>query len=487
VTAAVKFAPCADGALPELFMPSTVQWLSTTSGRVAPDGYSWMQAVHWVVSSGCYLPRRSHGPREMGRTTIRVAQELAQLSPCRPGVEYLARKLLLTERTVEYHLGMLREAGLLAYIERGTRVRGERARASEFALVIPQLFDACLGIRTAGDGVGRRVVGIAEAGRELMARMAAKASRKVRAARRKTASKGSRPVAAQACGSAAEGGESLVSQAVSDASADDSRCTPMEGGCCSCLSDGSLHLPPEAELASGNEDRTTGQKQQGSSGSGRRRLNRVGRRYQLAWQLIQQVPWMSRAVVPRIAWIVREVADAGWTVDEVRAWLDLRQDPEKVHRPSAFLATRLVGATDVWADVQARRRGVDAWRDNQRAAAARHVQWDGTWTGPRSEAVRREVAAVLSSPVHLPWDENAWVYHPGDQVLLEELSRQEVLQLRALAQANPDLVLMAIRSQGELFARRLYTHAVVEQVLRVQAQTSTWSSRMVVHGVGGQW
>ncbi|MEU2999325.1 hypothetical protein ABZ684_17395 [Streptomyces sp. NPDC006995] len=61
-------------------------------------------------------------------TTARVAQELAQLSPCRrPGIGYLVRRTGLSEQSVEYHLGMLREAGLLAYIVKGARVRGEGA------------------------------------------------------------------------------------------------------------------------------------------------------------------------------------------------------------------------------------------------------------------------------------------------------------------------------------------------------------------------
>ncbi|MFE5614128.1 hypothetical protein [Streptomyces sp. NPDC056524] len=101
------------------------QWLPT-SPRIAGEGYSWMQAVRWVAGSGLYRPRRhrSHGPRSFGATTVRVAQEFAQLFPCRPGIEYLVRRTGLSERSVEYHLGMLREAGLLAWIVKGTRVSG---------------------------------------------------------------------------------------------------------------------------------------------------------------------------------------------------------------------------------------------------------------------------------------------------------------------------------------------------------------------------
>ncbi|MFB6992853.1 transcriptional regulator, partial [Streptomyces sp. NPDC056304] len=147
--------PAVDGAdavavLPALYVPEASQWLTTSTGRIALDGYSWLQAVHWVAGSGLYEPRRhrSHGPRSFGLTTVRVAQELAQLSPCRPGIEYLMRRTGLAERAVEYHLGMLRETGLLAWIVKGTRVSGGPAQASEFARMIPVEFDAALGIRT---------------------------------------------------------------------------------------------------------------------------------------------------------------------------------------------------------------------------------------------------------------------------------------------------------------------------------------------------
>ncbi|MGW5942883.1 hypothetical protein ACWIG3_22550 [Streptomyces celluloflavus] len=44
---------------------------------------------------------------------------------------------------------------------------------------------------------------------------------------------------------------------------------------------------------------------------------------------------MGRASVPRIVWILREVSDdAGWTADEVIAFLDRDRAPGIVHRPS---------------------------------------------------------------------------------------------------------------------------------------------------------
>ncbi|MFI0936893.1 hypothetical protein ACH4RG_34975 [Streptomyces sp. NPDC021019] len=94
------------------------------------------------------------------------------------------------------------EACLLAYVVRGTRIRGEAAQASEFARMIPVEFDAALGVRTVqrdetAPEYTRAPCGIAEAGRELMAKLAAKAARRIRKPRSKTSGKRSRKGAQQ--------------------------------------------------------------------------------------------------------------------------------------------------------------------------------------------------------------------------------------------------------------------------------------------------
>ncbi|WP_436766119.1 helix-turn-helix domain-containing protein [Streptomyces sp. URMC 123] len=400
--------------LPGLFVPEARQWLSVSTGRVALDGYSWMQAVHWVAGSGLYQPRRhrSHGPRSFGATTVRVAQELAQLSPCRPGIEYLVRRTGLSERSVEYHLAMLREAGLLAYIVRGTRVRGEAAQASKFALMVPLEFDVALGVRTAGEGTGRRMTGIAEAGRELMAKLATKASRKVRRPRAKSSSK-----------SPAKGTLGSADQGVVTAVSDEARCTPMGGGSCSVSSAGTPSFPPESKLASGQSDSPTPKKVK----RGRRKLNAVGRRFQLAAELIRRVPWLGRASVPRIAWIVREVADAGWTAEQVIAFLDCGDAPGTVHRPSGFLAGRLAGAVALWPTEEGRERAVQAYRDSRRAEKARHREWEGAWRAPRSRAVRRMVAEAFA-PQTQPSGQGEALPELGG---VEDLSPQDLAQMQA--------------------------------------------------------
>ncbi|GAA1234134.1 hypothetical protein GCM10009665_25500 [Kitasatospora nipponensis] len=472
-------------------VPEAEQWVRSTRGRVAPDPYTWKQAVHWVVGSGLYVPAWEHGPKAMGRSTVLVAQELAALSPCRPGVDYLMRRLRLSERTVQNHLRMLREAGLLAYVAMGTRRRGAKPQASEFALVIPPQFDQALGIRTVGEGSRRRVVGIAEAGRAVIALLGKRASRKVRAARAKTSSKSAAKGSVTASQALAGPVSSQVSQAAESASGADCRCTPMEGGCCTSSTDRSTHLPSESKLDAGTDDSSTPGKQQWRERAGkpkRRVLNRVGRRYQLAFELIQRVPWLSKATVARVAWVTRELADADWTVNEVLAWLDLRQEPDRVRRPSAFLAARLRGALATGDTADKRRRLAEAWLDNRRATAGRHQEWEGTWAQPRSQHVRNLVTRAVAGCALSPGEEANATEHSEDDPgqLLEDLTREEVRHLRDLAQHHPDLVLTAIESQGEDYARRLYTNAVVDKLLSFQAKAPVYGSRMVVHGGWGQ-
>jgi DNA-binding transcriptional ArsR family regulator len=433
--------PAVDDAvdvLPGLFVPEASQRLSMSSGRVAGEGYSWMQAVHWVAGSGLYQPRlhRSHGPRSFGATTVRVAQELAKLSPCRPGIDYLVRRTGLSERSVEYHLGMLREAGLLAYIVKGTRVRGGPAQASEFAWMIPPEFDHALGIRTVQRDVDapsytRAVCGIAEAGRELMAKLAKKASRQVRKPRSKRPSK---TAAKGALRAAEQGGVTAVSDEVC--------CTPMQVGTSAVSTAGTTSFPPESKLASGEAKSPTPKKSTGKAG-GRRKLNAVGRRFQLARELIEDVDWLRSCSVPRIAWVARDVADAGWTVTDVKGWLHLRGEAARVRRGSGLLAVLLAGADTVLDTPAKRADTVEQWRSAQEATRRHRIQqvrtrterYEGDWDAPSSRAVQREVEAAFA---HVKEAANGSCqqdrYNVADtQAPGLEPSKQELAELRAAA------------------------------------------------------
>jgi DNA-binding transcriptional ArsR family regulator len=428
---------------------AAAQWLDATAGRIATCAHSWMQAVHWVAGSGLYTPSRTHGPK-WGATTIAIAQEISALKECRPGIDYLARKLKVSERTVQYHLGMLREAGLLVYRSKGTRLTGVGGRASVFERIIPAAFDEALGIRTVGEGATRRPVGAAPEHRTLLGKLAKKAARKVRRRPRRTRS---------------------------------SRrglCTPMQGGTSTGFSAGGTHSPSEAKLASGEAESTTGKKSNRGPKKPKK-LNKVGRRYQLARELIQMVPWLQGAAVPRIAWIVRHVADAGWTALEVQAAAERLVSEKEPHRPSAVLAYRLASCHLLYTTPGRRRVMVEDWQDSRRAQQARHTGYTDLTTGARgpvSVSVRHIVAEafrrtrqIVAGPAADTAGFDIDCTTTPDRLDLESLDREFIKQVRADAAADPSLIISALETgMDERDARRLYTNWLVDQALAAQRQ-----------------
>jgi DNA-binding transcriptional ArsR family regulator len=409
------------------------QWVATTTGRIATCPYSWMQAVHWVAGSGLYTPSRRHGPK-WGETTIRLAQELSALTECRPGIAYLARKLGVSERTVQYHLDMLREAGLLAYRSKGTRTGGSVRHASHYERIIPAQFDVALGIRTVlADGAPaaeRRPIGIAEETRGVMAQLARKAARKVR--RKRSRGKG--------------------------------RCTPMQVGTCRRKTAGGTPLPSESKLEDGKTESPT-EKQQKTPR--RRTVNRVGRRHQLARELISEVSWLGPASSARIAWIVRHVADAGWSCVEVQAFLALGGEPEPgtTRRPSGMLAHRLKGAVELWDTADKRHRGMQAWQDSMLSRKTPGTGFDHAVGGPARVSARRLLAKAVErvrSTNHAAAED---IMAGADLASLEGMSEADVIAERASALKDLGVVLIAIEYAGEDYARRLYTNRLVDKAL----------------------
>ncbi|MEU6885594.1 transcriptional regulator [Streptomyces viridosporus] len=390
---------------------------------------------------------------------MRVAQELAELFPCRPGIKYLVRRTGLSERSVEYHLGMLRETGLLAYIVKGTRVRGESAQASEFARMIPREYDVALGIRTvlrdpAAPAYTRSMTGIAESGRDLMAKLAMKASRKVRRPRPKTSKA---PVKG-----AGQRGVTAVS--------DEARCTPMQVGTSTVSSASATSFPPESKLASGDAKSPTPKKSKAKTG-GRRKLNVVGRRFQLARELTQELDWLRGCSVARIAWVARGVADAGWTVTDVRGWLHLRGEAARVRRGSGLLAVLLSNAVTVLDTPAKRAEAVARWRSAQEAARRDRIQqvraqrerFEGDWQAPASRAVQREVEAAITQVSEVASGDRRQdrEHTTDDQAAPLELSEQERAGLRATAwgqlmRGETDLITGTVNVMGREAAERIY-------------------------------
>ncbi|MFB7592405.1 winged helix-turn-helix domain-containing protein [Streptomyces sp. NPDC056169] len=437
--------------LEALRVPETEQWLSMTTGRIAPEPYSWMQAVHWVGGSGLYTPSQTHGPK-WGDTTVALAQEISALAECRPSVEYLTRKLGASPRTVKYHLAILREAGLLVYRSKGTRLAGRVRLASVYERVIPAQFDQALGIRTvlrdeAAPAYTRTAVGIAKESRKAIGDLARKAARKIRRKRTK------------------RGVDKSVGR--------QGRCTPMQVGTSTVSPTGSTSLPSEkSKLASGKKSSPTPKQQKPKA----RKLNTVGRRYQLARKLIASVPWLGQASVARIAWVARHVADAGWTVEEVRAFLALAEAPS-ARRPSALLAYRLKGAVQLWPTAEQRASAVEAWhraeetaRKARIAAVRQQRETDGEVQLPQSRAAQKALAAAVTAVETAAFGDGtseAVIVSSDDEQHLEDLPRDVVLSLRADAQTDPGLILAALDSgMPERDVRRLYTNWLVDQTLR---------------------
>jgi hypothetical protein len=241
----------------------------------------------------------------------------------------------------------------------------------------------------------------------------------------------------------------------------------MQGGTSSGSSAASTYSPSESKLASGEGKSPTPKK----SKRGPQKLNQVGRRYQLARELTQTVPWLQGASVPRIAWIIRHVADAGWTALEVQAAAEKLPVPQRgAFRPSGLLASRLASCHLLYTTPERRQVLVEDWQDSRRAAQDRHEDADfqHLGNGPRGIAARRamdEAFAVIQDRLaaSMPAVELA----PLSSI--EELTREEVIELRLEAMQKPEVVPDMIKALGERDARRLYTSRLVDQALALQA------------------
>ncbi|HEX5567196.1 MAG TPA: transcriptional regulator, partial [Streptomyces sp.] len=245
-----------------------------------------------------------------------------------------------------------------------------------------------------------------------------------------------------------------------------SRCTPMQGGTSGTSSAAGTYSPPESKLASGKAKSPTPKK----SKRGPRPLNKVGRRYQLAKELIRQVPWLRGASIPRIAWIIRHVADAGWTALEVQAAAERIVSDKEPRRPSGLLAYRLASCHLLYTTADRRRVLVEDWQDSRRAEQARHndADYQDLGNGPKSVAARRamdEAFAAIQARL-APVAEEPVDTTPLE---LEDLTKQEIVDMRLDAMKDPSLIFTSLELIGERQTRRLYTNRLVDQTLALEA------------------
>jgi hypothetical protein len=163
----------------DLVCDPDAQEIGSTASRRLRRAADFLAAVQFMVGAG-FHPKA-------GRTTLQLAEVFAaRMSRSKDGhfpfsAEATARELGLKRRAVFNHARYLRELGLIAYVEHGskrnvlrtrygaawTREHGYRSTATLFAAVTPRIWDEAMGRRIEGTGYAARQVGVTDAGREL--------------------------------------------------------------------------------------------------------------------------------------------------------------------------------------------------------------------------------------------------------------------------------------------------------------------------------
>ncbi|MFB7867710.1 hypothetical protein [Streptomyces sp. NPDC056069] len=209
----------------------------------------------------------------------------------------------------------------------------------------------------------------------------------------------------------------------------------------------------------------------------------MGRRFQLARELTQELDWLRGCSVARIAWVARGVADAGWSVADVRGWLHLRGEASRVRRGSGLLAVLLTGAETVLDTPAKRAAAVEESRGAQEAARrqrirqvrARAERYQGDWDAPTSRAVQRQVSEAFAAAFRPKGHASA----PDSDALpevagVEGLEAAEVAQARAEARlrlmaGDTSLVTVAVDAMGRACAEQLYGADLVRRALQLSS------------------
>ncbi|MER5550047.1 hypothetical protein ABT072_48595, partial [Streptomyces sp. NPDC002589] len=160
------------------------QEIGTTASRRTRRG-DFLRAATWAITE------RLHP--KAGDTTLRVARDLAERLNADGHVAYcrdsMFRRLGISRRTLERHIAVLRELGLLVWAVHGSRTNTRPAGSGEwagtatiYAAVVPRAWDDAVGHRVRGHGYHARHIGFTEHGRQLAI---AEARRSTRPSRRR--------------------------------------------------------------------------------------------------------------------------------------------------------------------------------------------------------------------------------------------------------------------------------------------------------------
>ncbi|MFD7919565.1 hypothetical protein ACFV3R_10105 [Streptomyces sp. NPDC059740] len=145
------------------------QEIGTTASRRCRRG-DFLRAATWAIAEGLHP--------KAGDTTLRVARDLAarlnadgHVAYCR---EAMWRRLGISRRTLERHIAVLRELGLLVWAVHGSRTNTRPAGSGEwagtatiYAAVVPRAWDTALGHRISGHGYHARHIGYTDHGRAM--------------------------------------------------------------------------------------------------------------------------------------------------------------------------------------------------------------------------------------------------------------------------------------------------------------------------------
>lgn len=298
------------------------QWIGRTKSRRVKTRRDWMRAVRWMVTSN-FRP----GANDV---TIRVAQDIAgRMGRSKDGhVAYcqdaMVRRLQLSKRTVAKHVAILRELGLLVWVEQGSSRRnslrtrygadfrpgdGFARTATIYAPVAPRVWDDAMGRRVEGEGYWARVPGVTERGRALAVEEAREeAQPRVRIPAQRPAA--DRP----------ESGSALGPEPVEDPLP----CTP------------SVQLPKPrltATVGGGKNYRPRGNaarlQESESTGKGRRPRGSTGWTPQRTAQVMGEARlvqlhtwWTQGSCVRQLAFALRPLFEAGWGWEDCARELD---------------------------------------------------------------------------------------------------------------------------------------------------------------------
>ncbi|WP_188273819.1 helix-turn-helix domain-containing protein [Streptomyces sp. CBMA152] len=287
--------------------------MAATASRQLRKADDFRAAVQFMVGAE-FHPKA-------GRTTLRLANAFAvRMEKSKDGhfpfsADATGRMLGLSRRAVFHHARILRELGLIAYVEHGTRTNSQRTRhgaawtpahgyrgtATLFAAVAPPVWDDAMGRRIAGTGYRARPIGVTQQGR-------------IRA----------------------------IDEARRSAGRDNCRrssCTP------------SLVVPQDHghQQVGGGEKYTSRTRATGRKTTSRptqQILPRTSpaecaRQIAFAEQLQREVWWLHRCCARRLAYVLRPLFTSGWTWQSLAAELRAWGVPGYLRDPAAYVHSEL--------------------------------------------------------------------------------------------------------------------------------------------------